>query len=190
MDWRMIRRLKSIRIWWRVVSASSGPRFVCWSGRITLGCRRRNCFGLGKDFGKGLQLINILRDYPVDLQAGRSYLPIPNLEEIASNPALARPEWERWRRRALDYLEEAWKYVIAVRPPASSVCLCGSCVHRRAHPDASRRCAGNSAGNQSVAERSPPPDALGSRCRFVSLFRTVCLSDTLSASWGPGDVEA
>jgi farnesyl-diphosphate farnesyltransferase len=73
--------------------------------------------GLGKDFGKGLQLINILRDYPVDLQAGRSYLPISNLEEVASNLALARPEWERWRRRASGYLEAAWKYVTAVRPP-------------------------------------------------------------------------
>ncbi len=71
---------------------------------------------LGKDFGKGLQMINILRDYPADLKAGRSYLPIPNPAEIASNPALGRPEWERWRRRASDYLEEAWKYVIAVRP--------------------------------------------------------------------------
>jgi farnesyl-diphosphate farnesyltransferase len=73
--------------------------------------------GLGKDFGKGLQLINILRDYPGDLQAGRSYLPVPNLEEVASNLALARPEWERWRRRALFYLEAAWKYMTAVRPP-------------------------------------------------------------------------
>ena len=72
---------------------------------------------LGKDFGKGLQLINILRDYPADLQAGRSYLPISNLEEVAANVTLARPEWERWRRRALSYLEAAWKYLTAVRPP-------------------------------------------------------------------------
>jgi farnesyl-diphosphate farnesyltransferase len=72
--------------------------------------------GSGKDFGKGLQLINILRDYPLDLRAGRSYLPVSNVEEIALNPTLAHPEWERWRRRASGYLEEAWKYVIAVRP--------------------------------------------------------------------------
>src|ERR1700722_18265246 len=72
--------------------------------------------GSGKDFGKGLQLINILRDYPVDLRAGRSYFPVSNLQEIALNPTLAYPEWERWRRRASGYLEEAWKYVIAVRP--------------------------------------------------------------------------
>src|SRR5271165_4572275 len=67
-------------------------------------------------FGKGLQLVNILRDYPLDLQAGRSYLPVPNPEEVALHPALARPEWERWRRRASGYLEEAWKYAIAIRP--------------------------------------------------------------------------
>jgi farnesyl-diphosphate farnesyltransferase len=72
--------------------------------------------GLGRDFGKGLQLVNILRDYPADLQAGRSYLPLSNLEEVVANPTLARPEWERWQRRASGYLEEAWKYVIAVRP--------------------------------------------------------------------------
>jgi farnesyl-diphosphate farnesyltransferase len=70
----------------------------------------------GRDFGKALQLINILRDYPLDLQAGRSYLPVSRLEEVALNPTLARPEWERWRLRASDYLEEAWKYVAAVRP--------------------------------------------------------------------------
>jgi farnesyl-diphosphate farnesyltransferase len=71
---------------------------------------------LGRDFGKGLQLINILRDYPLDLQAGRSYLPVSRLEEVILNPNLARPEWERWRRRASGHLEEAWKYVGAVQP--------------------------------------------------------------------------
>jgi farnesyl-diphosphate farnesyltransferase len=71
---------------------------------------------LAKDFGKGLQLVNILRDYPLDLAAGRSYLPVLNLQEVALHPALARPEWERWWRRASGYLEEAWKYATAVRP--------------------------------------------------------------------------
>jgi len=72
--------------------------------------------GFGRDFGKGLQLVNILRDFPLDLQAGRSYLPVSNLEEVVLNPTLARSEWERWRRRASGYLEEAWRYVVAVRP--------------------------------------------------------------------------
>jgi farnesyl-diphosphate farnesyltransferase len=89
--------------------------YLEWPGYARL--PEAELLGLGKDFGKGLQLINILRDYPLDLQAGRSYLPIRNPEEVASNIALARPEWERWRRCALVYLESAWKYVIAVRPP-------------------------------------------------------------------------
>jgi farnesyl-diphosphate farnesyltransferase len=71
---------------------------------------------LGKNFGKGLQLVNILRDYPVDLKAGRSYLPVSNLDEIALDPALASRERDWWRERASGYLEEAWRYVMSVRP--------------------------------------------------------------------------
>jgi len=70
----------------------------------------------GKGFGKGLQLINILRDFPVDLQAGRCYLPVADPTAVATDPRLARPEWEQWHQRANGYLEEAWKYVCAVRP--------------------------------------------------------------------------
>ena len=73
--------------------------------------------GLGRDFGNGLQLINILRDFPNDLRQGRSYLPVTNLEVVAADPSLARSEWERWRQRALSYLEGGWQYVNAVRPP-------------------------------------------------------------------------
>ena len=73
--------------------------------------------GLGRDFGHGLQLINILRDFPNDLRQGRSYLPVTNLEVVALDPNLARSEWERWRQRALSYLEGGWQYVNAVRPP-------------------------------------------------------------------------
>ena len=100
----------------------------------------------GKDFGKALQLVNILRDYPLDLQAGRSYLPVSNLEEIALNPTLARPEWERWRQRASGYLEEAWKYVVCCPALASSVCLCRPGFHRGAHPLLLATSPGNSAG--------------------------------------------
>jgi farnesyl-diphosphate farnesyltransferase len=89
--------------------------FLEWPGYARL--PEAELLVLGKDFGKGLQLINILRDYPVDIQAGRSYLPVSNLEEVAANVTLARREWERWRGRALTYLEAAWKYVTAVRPP-------------------------------------------------------------------------
>ncbi len=70
----------------------------------------------GKKFGQGLQLINILRDFTVDLQAGRCYLPITDPTAIATDPDLARPEWEQWRHRAHGYLQEGWNYVQAVHP--------------------------------------------------------------------------
>jgi farnesyl-diphosphate farnesyltransferase len=89
--------------------------FLAWPNYARLS--EDEMLSLGKDFGKGLQLVNILRDYPVDLQAGRSYLPVQNLEEVALNPTLALPEWDRWRQRASGCLEAAWKYVTAVRPP-------------------------------------------------------------------------
>lgn len=89
--------------------------FLAWPNYSRLS--EDEMLSLGKDFGKGLQLVNILRDFPIDLQAGRSYLPVQNLEEVVLNPTLALPERERWRQRASGYLEAAWKYVTAVRPP-------------------------------------------------------------------------
>jgi farnesyl-diphosphate farnesyltransferase len=88
--------------------------FLAWPNYSRLS--RNEMLSLSKDFGKGLQLVNILRDYPVDLQAGRSYLPVQNLKEVELNPTLALPDRERWRQRASGYLEAAWKYVTAVRP--------------------------------------------------------------------------
>jgi farnesyl-diphosphate farnesyltransferase len=72
---------------------------------------------LGREFGQGLQLINILRDFPGDLQQGRCYLPVSNLDEVVADPNVARSEWEHWRQQTLSYLESAWEYVDAVRPP-------------------------------------------------------------------------
>jgi farnesyl-diphosphate farnesyltransferase len=72
--------------------------------------------GLGREFGQGLQLINILRDFPSDLRQGRCYLPITNLGEVVAKPDIARAEWERWRRRALAYLGAGWEYINAIRP--------------------------------------------------------------------------
>jgi farnesyl-diphosphate farnesyltransferase len=72
---------------------------------------------LGREFGQGLQLINILRDFSSDLHEGRCYLPVGNLDKVVADPNLARPEWERWRRRAVAYLGSGWEYVNAIRPP-------------------------------------------------------------------------
>jgi len=56
---------------------------------------------LGADFGKGLQLVNILRDLPEDAAQGRCYLPDEN-------------DFARWKDRANLLLENGWRYVLAL----------------------------------------------------------------------------
>lgn len=78
---------------------------------------------LGKHFGQGLQLVNILRDLPTDLAAGRCYLPLEDLnaagiaspEELLKHPQKAQPVFEKWIRIALEYLDDGWKYTTALR---------------------------------------------------------------------------
>jgi farnesyl-diphosphate farnesyltransferase len=76
---------------------------------------------LGVNFGKGLQLVNILRDTPVDLQAGRCYLPLEELQTIGielrdleERPERARPVFERWHQIAREYLDDAFDYISAL----------------------------------------------------------------------------
>jgi len=73
-------------------------------------------------FGKALQLVNILRDFPNDLANGRCYLPADELREInveplalRGNPSLAEPIYFRWLTRAREYLEQARLYIAAVK---------------------------------------------------------------------------
>ena len=79
--------------------------------------------GIGVDYGKGLQLVNILRDLRADLSAGRCYLPADELRaanidpaSLLSSPEKARPVVERWLRRACDYLDCGRQYIEAIRP--------------------------------------------------------------------------
>jgi farnesyl-diphosphate farnesyltransferase len=71
---------------------------------------------LGVEFGKGLQLINILRDFPADVAHGRSYLPVIDPHLLKENAVLARPLFFEWRDRARHYLHSAWAYVCAIHP--------------------------------------------------------------------------
>ena len=78
---------------------------------------------LGKRFGQGLQMVNILRDLPEDLANGRCYLPAEMLtqhgltvEDLGKSPARARPLIDQLRRKALDHLDAAWEYVQALTP--------------------------------------------------------------------------
>jgi farnesyl-diphosphate farnesyltransferase len=89
-------------------------------GRISLDdlCR------LGRGFGQGLQLVNILRDIPEDIRNGRCYLPMAELraagvsepEELQGDLRRAEPVFEAWRQKALRYHEEARQYIEEIRP--------------------------------------------------------------------------
>ena len=73
---------------------------------------------LGVNFGKGLQLVNILRDLPADLKAGRCYLPLAevglDLDAINQTPQLARAVFESWLAQAANHLDAAYQYIRAI----------------------------------------------------------------------------
>jgi farnesyl-diphosphate farnesyltransferase len=77
----------------------------------------------GIRFGKGLQLVNILRDLPADLSKGRCYLPLEKLAEIGLKPEdLLKPEHEpglrplynRYLDLAESHLAAGWNYTNAL----------------------------------------------------------------------------
>ncbi len=77
---------------------------------------------LGVGYGKGLQLINILRDAGADLRAGRCYLPQDQLEAagIAPDELLQKPEraghvLSFWQAKARSGLEAGIDYACAIR---------------------------------------------------------------------------
>lgn len=65
----------------------------------------------GARYGKGLQLINILRDLPNDLKAGRCYLPGVDSQDTAT---LVK-ESARWRKLARGYLLDGERYAQSLR---------------------------------------------------------------------------
>ncbi len=77
----------------------------------------------GVRFGKGLQLVNILRDIPADLQNGRCYVPEDRLAAVNLKPKdLLQPSIEeRFRPLHLSYVDLAeghlragWAYTTAL----------------------------------------------------------------------------
>ena len=74
---------------------------------------------LGVRFGKGLQLVNILRDIPADLRKGRCYIPAEKLNSIGLVPAdllklenepKFRPLYNGYLDLAESHLAAGWKY--------------------------------------------------------------------------------
>jgi farnesyl-diphosphate farnesyltransferase len=73
----------------------------------------------GVRFGKGLQLVNVLRDLSRDLRLGRCYLPKAALTLVGleardllepSNESRLRPLYEQYLHRAEEHLEAGWAY--------------------------------------------------------------------------------
>jgi farnesyl-diphosphate farnesyltransferase len=74
---------------------------------------------LGIRFGKGLQLVNILRDLPADLKNGRCYMPVESLATTGLSPAdllipanepKFRPLYNELLDRAYAHLNAGWEY--------------------------------------------------------------------------------
>jgi farnesyl-diphosphate farnesyltransferase len=74
-------------------------------------------------FGKGLQLVNILRDLPADLRQGRCYLPASELQTAGLNPRelldaanmpRLRPLYDRYLNLAHEHLAAGWRYTNAL----------------------------------------------------------------------------
>ena len=77
---------------------------------------------LGRRYGMGLQLINVLRDAGSDLRSGRCYFPEDELREVGLSAAqiLSRsdrfqPIYQRWMEKAQDGLQCGMQYSRAIR---------------------------------------------------------------------------
>lgn len=77
----------------------------------------------GREYGKALQLTNVLRDVPRDLRIGRCYLPRVQLDAAGLKPgdlldprsaARARTLLHHWINVALDDYTSATRYVLAI----------------------------------------------------------------------------
>ncbi|MFC5049578.1 phytoene/squalene synthase family protein [Rubritalea spongiae] len=72
---------------------------------------------LGRRYGMGLQLVNILRDIPEDYENGRCYLPVldhTDKEEIMRNS-------EEWRKKAREYVASGFEYSASLKQKRARV---------------------------------------------------------------------
>lgn len=84
--------------------------FPCYATRST-----QQMLEDGKALGRGLQLVNILRDHPRDLAQGRCYLPADELPADWNDPEAVRAVYVRWLAHARAELDIGHRYCKAVR---------------------------------------------------------------------------
>jgi farnesyl-diphosphate farnesyltransferase len=109
---------------------------------------------LGIRYGKGLQLINILRDAGDDLRNGRCYFPADELAslhlapaEILRDPSRIESVVRKWRDKAEEGIEAGMEYAVAIRNrrvrfATALPAMIGArtlALFRQAGPDALRR---------------------------------------------------
>lgn len=89
----------------------------------------------GVRLGKGLQLVNVLRDCPRDLRSGRCYLPRQQLAEQGLHPEdllqpacapKAAPVLEHWLERACRHFEAGGRYLDGLPVGAWRLRLCSA----------------------------------------------------------------
>ncbi|MBA3386284.1 MAG: squalene/phytoene synthase family protein [Verrucomicrobiota bacterium] len=109
-----------------LVAGSVGEFWTRVCGRKLPGFAERGSkemIELGTEYGKGLQLVNILRDIGADMRAGRCYLPAEELErahasaaDLARDGSGALPVFGAWLERAERNLDAGLVYSCAIRP--------------------------------------------------------------------------
>jgi len=90
---------------------------------------------IGINFGKGLQLTNIIKDVAKDLRRGRCYIPeiLLNSTGLTSNDILQSESWPSFQpilnkliQQAMEYLDQGWDYTMAI--PRSEIRLRLACM--------------------------------------------------------------
>jgi len=71
---------------------------------------------LGVRFGKGLQLVNVLRDIAWDLRRGRCYLPVEHPRALLdpANYDSIRVGYTKWLDGAVEHLVAGWEYTMQI----------------------------------------------------------------------------
>jgi farnesyl-diphosphate farnesyltransferase len=86
-------------------------------------CDETQLLADGVCFGKGLQMVNILRDLPRDLRQGRCYIPAGRLAEVglqpvdlldSANETRFRPLYRQYLGQARNDLQIGWRYTNAL----------------------------------------------------------------------------